>query len=55
MADDEHGVVGANDQQRGAQKMKLAIFVVQNGGTRRTGQNELTGPTRDVWIKKARR
>jgi hypothetical protein len=33
--------------------MKLAIFVVQNGGTRRTGQDELTGPTRDVWIKES--
>jgi hypothetical protein len=34
--------------------MELAIFVVQNGGTKRTGQDELTGPTCDVWIEESK-
>jgi hypothetical protein len=33
--------------------MKLAIFVVQNGGTRRNSQDELMGPTPDVWIEES--
>jgi hypothetical protein len=53
MANNEHGVVGANDQRRRTQEMELAILVVQNGGTRRTGQDELAGTTRDVLVEES--